>query len=179
MVVDIHSGFHGRLQGLARGWCHSPGQAVIEDIGGVKLLAPLFGSFMGVVPIIDLKEANISTRLEMLTAFCSGQPWAQNDMWRCGLVDMLEYALYHVSVEQLSCEDPVRCVAALEGLVAAVAEGSLLFDAIVSRLLFNTRLFAYGAPFKLQFKLICAQRQFVKTNTKAFSQLVITLLNTL
>lgn len=169
-VIDIHGHHHAQLQGLAHTYQLAAAQTALDNIGGALILTPLICSLIGAAPVIDVEGHNIASRLEAIAAFLVGQPSLQREMMRSRFADMLEFALFHLSPQQLVEEDPVRCVSAIESLVS-VSQGNL-FDTLVTRFFFNLRLFAYGAPFKLQKCLLEAYRAFVRAQPIAFRKLV-------
>lgn len=65
-----------------------------------------------------------------------------------------------------------RCAAAVEALVRASEPCAPLHHGIVERLLFNHRLWGYGAPQALQEALLRAQRAFIAADPIAFRRMV-------
>ena len=65
-------------------------------------------------------------------------------MWRCGAPAMVAFALLHVLPKDLALEAPQQCAAAIEALVCSADLCPPLYDQWVCKILFNTRLWAYG-----------------------------------
>jgi hypothetical protein len=59
---------------------------------------------------------------------------------------MVAFAILHVPPRDLRLEHPAKCAAAIEELVASADLCPKLSDQWVCKILFNTRLWAYGTP---------------------------------
>jgi len=68
----------------------------------------------------------------------------QAELWRCGAPAMVAFALLHVLPKDLALESPQQCASAIEALVHSANLCPPLYDQWVCKILFNTRLWAYG-----------------------------------
>lgn len=119
---------------------------------------------------VDLFIAFIVPRITVpsTASLCTGNTRAQNQFYQIGGVDMVQHILWHVQPLQLQEEPVDPCMAALATLLESVEPHARLREQVVTQLVFNLRLWGYGAPARLQHGLLALCSSWAVSNIEDF-----------
>jgi hypothetical protein len=96
-ALEIHSGAHGEMRGSALPWGVKNPQDVIEAIGGIPVLLPLFHALPPAPPGSPPPPSSapyIPTLISLLAAFLRGHAPNCQQLLKAGGVDVVAAALY-------------------------------------------------------------------------------------